>query len=184
MAGGTGKHCFAAEVGAVGAKLLYPDTMQHAGVVLGIGGVGNHAFKGQPENFPGYFGRAGLISYSAVTAACMVIKKDVFLQVGGFDAENVAIAFSDVDLCLRVVQAGHRNVWTPYSLLYHHESATRGVEDTAEKQARFTSEVRYMNERWGRILLDDPAYSPNLTLQFEDFSLAWPPRLKMLGSTY
>jgi GT2 family glycosyltransferase len=157
--------------------------MQHAGVVLGIGGIGSHAFKCQPGNFPGYFGRAGLLSsYSAVTAACLVIKKEIFLQVGGFDAENLAVAFSDVDLCLKVIEAGYRNVWTPYSLLYHHESATRGDDDTEEKQARFASEIAYMNSRWGHMLLNDPAYSPNLTLHAEDFSFAWPPRLKLSGS--
>jgi len=176
--------CLQPGVGAVGAKLLYPDnTLQHAGVVLGIGGVGNHAFKCQPEAYRGYFCRATLISsYSALTAACLVISKEIFLQIGGFDAENLAIAFSDVDFCLRVIKAGHRNVWTPYSVLYHHESATRGEDDTKEKQARFAAEIEYMNSRWGDLLRDDPAYSPNLTLTAEDFSLAWPPRLKAVGS--
>jgi len=176
--------CLQPGVGAVGAKLLYPDdTLQHAGVVLGIGGVGNHAFKHQPAAYNGYFSRATLISsYSALTAACLVISKEVFLQVGGFDAENLAVAFSDVDLCLRVIEAGHRNVWTPYSLLYHHESATRGEDDTKEKQVRFAAEVGYMKSRWGDLLNDDPAYSPNLTLAAEDFSLAWPPRLTAIVS--
>ena len=166
------------DVGAVGAKLLYPDgSIQHAGVVLGIGGVGNHAFKGQPGDAPGYFGRARIVSsYSALTAACMIITKEAFRDVGGFDAENLAIAFNDVDLCLRLRESGRRNVWTPFAQLFHYESATRGLEDTAEKQSRFAAEVRYMQERWGHILYRDPAYSPNLTLEDTDFSLAWPPR--------
>ncbi|MGK2926700.1 MAG: glycosyltransferase [Lysobacterales bacterium] len=166
------------DVGAVGAKLLYPDgSIQHAGVVLGIGGVGNHAFKGQPGDTPGYFGRPRIVSsYSALTAACMIVTKEAFLEVGGFDAENLAIAFNDVDLCLRLRESGRRNIWTPFAQLFHLESATRGLEDTVEKQSRFAAEVRYMQERWGHILYRDPAYSPNLTLQDTDFSLAWPPR--------
>ena len=172
-------------VGAVGAKLLYPDgSIQHAGVVLGIGGVGNHAFKRFPGDHPGYFGRAEIVSsYSAVTAACMVISKEVFRNVGGFDEDNLAIAFNDVDLCLKVRESGYRNVWTPYAKLLHHESASRGYEDSVTKQARFAAEVRYMQERWGELLLEDPAYSPNLTLEHEDFSLAWPPRREYSASS-
>ena len=90
---------------------------------------------------------------------------------------NLKVAFNDVDFCLRVREAGYRNVWTPYAELYHHESATRGLDDTSEKQARFIEEVLYMKERWGELLKTDPAYSPNLTLKHEDFSYAWPPRV-------
>ncbi|HSW36320.1 MAG TPA: glycosyl transferase family 2, partial [Candidatus Limnocylindrales bacterium] len=93
---------------------------------------------------------------------------------------NLKIAFGDVDFCLRVREAGYRNVWTPYAELYHHESATRGYEDTPEKQARFAGEGRYLQDRWGRLLLHDPAYSPNLTLDRGDFSYAWPPRVAAL----
>jgi GT2 family glycosyltransferase len=166
-------------VGAVGAKLLYTDgKIQHGGVVLGVGGVAGHAFKHYPGDYPGYFSRARLTSsFSAVTAACLVIRKETYLQAGGLDEKNLAIAFNDIDFCLRVRELGLRNVWTPHALLYHHESASRGYEDTPEKQERFAKEVRFMQKRWGRKLLDDPAYSPNLTLEHEDFSFAWPPRV-------
>jgi glycosyltransferase involved in cell wall biosynthesis len=166
-------------VGAVGARLLYPnDTLQHGGVITGIGGVAGHSHKHIHRDAYGYFARAQLIqTYSAVTGACLVIKKSIFHEVCGLDEENLAIAFNDVDFCLRVREAGYRNVWTPYAELYHHESATRGHEDTPEKQARFSKEVLYMKKRWGHTLMNDPAYSPNLTLDCEDFSYAWPPRI-------
>ncbi len=166
-------------VGAVGAKLLYPDdTLQHAGIVLGIGGVAGHANKhGRPPH-RGYFGRTGLIgSWSAVTAACMVVRRDVFLSVGGLNETDLTVAFNDVDFCLKLKAAGYRNVLTPYAELYHHESATRGYEDNPEKRTRFRAESDYMRRRWSNWLKHDPAYSPNLTLQHEDFSLAWPPRV-------
>ena|GEM_PF-728418 len=175
-------HALSPGVGAVGARLWYPnETLQHGGVVLGLGGgVAGHAHKFLPRNQPGYFGRATLTqSFSAVTAACLVIRKELFEQVGGLN-ETLQVAFNDVDLCLRVLEAGYRNVWTPYAELYHHESATRGYEDTPEKQARFLEEVQYMKHRWNRLLLRDPAYNPNLTLNHEDFSLAWPPRVDLL----
>ncbi|MFW7343331.1 glycosyltransferase [Pollutimonas sp. H1-120] len=166
-------------VGAVGARLWYPDdTVQHSGIIIGLGGVAGHSHKHFPRNHPGYFGRASLIqTLSAVTAACLVIKKSVYEEVGGLDDANLPIAFNDVDFCLRVAKAGYRNVWTPYAEMYHHESASRGYEDTPEKQARFTKEVNYMKQRWGESLLSDPAYNPNLTICSEDFSLAWPPRV-------
>lgn len=169
-------------VGAVGAKLLYPDdTLQHGGVVLGVGGVAGHANKLAPQPCYGYFGRTSLISsYSAVTAACLLVRKSVYLEVDGLNEQDLTIAFNDVDFCLRVREAGYRNVWTPFAELYHHESATRGFEDNPQKQARFRSEVMYMQRRWGDLLFKDPAYSPNLTLDHEDFSLAWPPRVEPL----
>lgn len=169
-------------VGAVGAKLLYPnDTIQHAGLVTGILGVAGNAHKHLPRGAYGYFGRASLINgFSAVTAACLVVRKSVYQAVGGLDETNLAVAYNDVDFCLRLGENGYRNVWTPFAELYHHESATRGQEDNPEKQARFMSEVRYMRERWGAVLSDDPAYSPNLTLERDDFGLAWPPRVPAL----
>jgi GT2 family glycosyltransferase len=175
-------HALRPEVGAVGAKLLYPDdTVQHAGVVLGIGGVAGHSHKHFPGESNGYFSRMGLISeYSAVTAACLVIKKSVYNQVGGFNERDLTVAFNDVDFCLRVRAAGYRNVWTPYAELYHYESVTRGYENTPEKQARFNAEVEYMKEKWGKLLEIDPAYSPNLTLDHQDFSYAWPPRISSI----
>ncbi|WP_122425748.1 glycosyltransferase [Pseudomonas viridiflava] len=164
-------------VGAVGARLWFPDDrLQHGGVVLGIGGIANHAHKFLPRGEYGYFARAVLIQeFSAVTAACLVIRKKVFEQVGGLDEVNLKIAFNDVDFCLRVQEAGYVNVWTPYAELYHYESATRGFEDSPEKQERFNDEVAYMARRWPNIK-SDYAYNPNLTLDDVDFGLAWPPR--------
>ncbi len=175
-------HALRPEVGAVGAKLLYPNkTLQHGGVVLGIGGVAGHAHKHWPRDQHGYFNRASLIqSFSAVTAACLVMRKSVYEEVGGLNEADLQVAFNDVDFCLRVCEDGYRNIWTPYAELYHHESVSRGIEDTPEKQARFTKEVQYMKQRWGNQLLNDPAYSPNLTLNYEDFSLAWPPRVNSI----
>jgi glycosyltransferase involved in cell wall biosynthesis len=175
-------HALRPGVGAVGARLWYPNnTLQHGGVVIGLGGVAGHSHKHLPQKMSGYFWRASLIqSFSAVTAACLVIRKSVYEEVGGFNEDDLQIAFNDIDFCLRVREAGYRNIWTPYAELYHHESATRGYEDTPERQARFAKEVQYMKQRWGDTLLNDPAYSPNLTLGHDDFSLAWPPRVELL----
>ena len=161
------------EVGCVGAKLLYDDgTLQHAGVVLGLGGVAGHAFKGFDRAAPGYFYRAQLQqSYSAVTAACLLVRKSVFLEVGGLDEQDLRVAFNDVDFCLKVRAAGYDNVWTPWAELYHHESKSRGLEDTPEKIKRFQGEVAAMKLRWGRELRCDPAYSQNLTLMAENFAI-------------
>lgn len=174
-------HALRPDIGAVGARLWYPNnTLQHGGVIL-VGGVAGHAHKRLPLGAAGYFRRAVLIqNFSAVTAACMVLRKDVFLEVGGFD-ENLSVAFNDVDLCLRLRKLRYRNLWTPYAELYHYESVTRGYEDTPEKQARFNREVEFMKQRWGELLANDPAYNPNLALDREDFSLAWPPRVSKEG---
>ena len=165
------------DVGCVGARLWYPDmTLQHGGVVLGIGGVAGHAHKRIERGARGYFCRAvHHQSFSAVTAACLLVSKSIFDEVGGLD-EDLAVAFNDVDFCLRVRQAGYRNVWTPYAELIHHESASRGLEVTSEQQKRFQSEAEYMIRRWGEALQTDPAYNPNLSLFHEDFSYSWPPR--------
>jgi GT2 family glycosyltransferase len=166
------------EVGAVGAKLHYPDgSLQHAGVIVGLGGVADHGHRYLPREEPGYFGRAQVVhNLSAVTAACLVVRRDVYLQVGGLDDEHLAVAFNDVDFCLRLRDAGYLNVWTPYAELIHHESVSRGAEDTPEKQAREASEIEFMTRRWGARLSRDPYYSPNLSLDSENFDLAWPPR--------
>lgn len=165
-------------VGAVGARLLYPHgTVQHAGVVLGIGGVADHMMKHQPSSALGYFCRSILPqNISAVTAACMVVKKDVFVEVGGFDEKEFSIAYNDIDLCLRIRSKGRLIVYTPYAELIHHESVSRGYEDTPEKLARFQREYAAMQSRWGALLLNDPYYNRNLSLERADFSLAWPPR--------
>jgi len=161
------------EIGCVGAKLYYPnDTLQHAGVILGIGGVAGHAHKYFNRNSPGYFTRLNLAqNLSAVTGACLLLRKAVFQDVGGLNEEHLAIAFNDVDLCLKVRGAGYRNLWTPYAELYHHESVSRGADDNAVKRARANAEARYMRDTWSKQLDCDPAYNPNLTLVHEDFSL-------------
>jgi O-antigen biosynthesis protein len=163
-------------VGAVGARLWYPDgLLQHGGVILGLGSVADHAHRFLRRGESGYFGRAGLHqSLSAVTAACLLIRKSLYQQLHGLD-ENLTVAFNDIDFCLRVSRAGYRNVWTPYAEMIHHESASRGSDRAMEKQPRVVQELEFMERRWGTLLLKDPAYSPNLSLE-QDFALAWPPR--------
>jgi glycosyltransferase involved in cell wall biosynthesis len=165
-------------IGCVGAMLYYPNnTIQHAGVVLGVGGVAAHAFRDLERGREGRFNRARLVqNYSAVTAACLVIRKAVYEQVGGLDEAELAVAFNDIDFCLKVRAAGYRNLWTPFAELYHHESASRGADDTEAKQERFRRETETMLSRWGPELAADPAYNPNLTLELTDFSLAALPR--------
>lgn len=161
------------DVGAVGAKLLYPnDTIQHAGVILGIGGVANHSHLGFPRASHGYFGRINVAqNLSVVTGACMMMRRSVFEELGGFN-ESLSHAFNDVDLCLKIRDKGYLIVYTPYAELYHHESASRGYEDNAEKQARFWKEVAIVQERWKQVFENgDPYYNPNLTLKKEDFSI-------------
>jgi GT2 family glycosyltransferase len=164
-------HALRPEIGAVGAKLYYSnDTIQHAGVILGVGGVAGHSHKYFPREVPGYFSRLCLTqNLSAVTAACLLVRRDSYLRVGGMDSENLTVAFNDVDFCLRLCEIGLRNVWTPYAELYHHESLSRGAEDSPEKIARFQKEIRYMMERWGDRLRNDPYYNPMLNLDREDF---------------
>jgi GT2 family glycosyltransferase len=161
------------EIGAVGARLLYPDgKVQHAGVVLGVGGLANHAHLYLERDAPGHFGRARLTqNFSAVTGACLLIRKSLFMEAGMFDELNLPVAFNDVDLCLRVRKAGFRNVYCPEAELCHHESLSRGAEDTPEKRARLDREIRYMQSTWSDELSADPYYNPNLSLKKPDFSL-------------
>ena len=161
------------EVGCVGAKLYYPnDTVQHGGVILGLGGLAGHAHRFFQRDDDGYMGRLKVTqNLSAVTAACLLLRKEVFDEVNGLNEQDLAVAYNDVDLCIKVREAGYRNVWTPYAALYHHESISRGADDTPEKRARWLSEYAYMRKTWGELLDSDPAYNPNLTLVHEDFSL-------------
>lgn len=169
-------------VGAVGARLWFPDnTLQHGGVVLGMMGVAAHAHLRSKPQQPGYRGRASLTqNFSAVTAACLLVKKSIYEEMDGLNQQELTVAFNDVDFCIRVREAGYRNVWTPFAELYHHESASRGYDTTPEKQLRAAKEITYMYQQWWDELHTDPAYSPNLTLQGDDFSYAWPPRLESL----
>lgn len=164
-------------VAIVGARLWYPSGMvQHGGVILGAGGIAGHAHVGLRRDEPGYFARAHLAQdVSAVTTACAVVKREAYLHVGGFD-ENLAVTFNDVDLCLRLREAGYRIVWTPYADLIHHESASRGFDDSTPKQVRFLAEVDYMKSKWGHMLERDPFYNPNLSLDENLFTVAFPPR--------
>lgn len=164
------EHAQRQEIGAVGAKLLYPNnTIQHAGVILGIGGVANHAFYKLSESDPGYFGLHLLIrNYSALTAACLMIRKEIFKMINGFDKKFVVV-FNDVDLCLRLRKKGLYLVYTPYAKLYHHESSSLGKASGGRKVD--PREIDLIQKRWVRNLINDPFYNPNLTLDKEDFSL-------------
>ena len=166
-------HAIRPGIGAVGAKLLYSNgSVQHAGVILGLGGVAGHAHRYLKGDDHGYCHRAVVTqNLSAVTAACMVVRKRCYLEVGGLNESDLAVAFNDIDFCLKLITAGYRNVFTPYALLYHHESISRGLDDTPEKHARFLHEFEYMKRIWGDMLQRDSAYNPNLTLEFETFSL-------------
>ena len=170
-------HAVQEGVGAVGAMLYYPDdTVQHAGVILGLGGIASHAHRGQPRGKPGNNARAALTqTFSAVTAACMVVRKSAFDAVGGFD-ETLAVAYNDIDLCLKLQARGLRNVWTPFAELYHFESVSRGDDTQGESRPRFLAESQAMRDRWKGLLTADPYYNPNLSLTRADFWLAYPPR--------
>ena len=166
-------YCMRRDVGAVGAKLCYEDdTIQHAGVVVGFGGMAGHTFIGSSRYDLGYQGRIACAQdYSAVTAACLLTKRSVFEQVGGL-SEELVVAFNDIDYCMRVGSAGYLVVYNPYAQLYHYESKSRGLEDTPEKIARFNHEVEIFNTRWSDTFeKGDPYYNPNLTLDKADFSL-------------
>ncbi|MFM2341611.1 MAG: hypothetical protein RLZZ592_1264 [Pseudomonadota bacterium] len=169
-------HAIRPEIGCVGARLLYPDgTIQHAGVVLGVGGVANHLMRGLPGRSPGLFGRLWCTwNPSAVTAAALLLRREVWSRVGGLDETSLPVAFNDVDLCLKVRALGLRNLWTPHAELIHHESVSRGSDTTPEKRARFLGEVATMRRRWGPLLDHDPAYHPDLTRLREDGALATP----------
>ncbi|MDD7738985.1 MAG: glycosyltransferase family 2 protein [Fusicatenibacter sp.] len=166
-------NCQRKNVGAVGAKLYYPDnTIQHAGIVIGIGGIAGHAFLNMPRARSGYLHKASLqMNVSAVTAACMMMKREVFEAVGGFE-EKLSVAFNDVDLCLRVGQAGWKIVYNPHVEMYHYESKSRGAEDDEAKIRRFQSEIEFMRTRWITLLKSgDPCYNPNLTLSQWNYGL-------------
>lgn len=167
------QHAIREEIGAVGAKLYYSnDTIQHAGVVLGIGGVAGHSHKYFPKNIHGYFSRINIIqNYSAVTAACLAVRKKLYEEVGGLEEEHLKVAFNDVDFCLKLLEKGYRNLWTPYVELYHHESISRGRDESEEKRERFMSEVTHMKNKWKSKLEADILYNRNLTNKHENFGL-------------
>lgn len=165
--------CQRQDVGIVGARLLYSDdTIQHAGVVVGFGGIAGHTFIGLHKSESSYFNQAMCArNYSAVTAACMMSKRSLFDQAGGF-SEDLAVAFNDIDYCMKIRSLNKLVVYAPYALFYHYESKSRGLEDTPEKVARFNREIKKFSEKWPDILRDgDPYYNPNLTLRKSNFAL-------------
>ena len=172
-------HAIRPEVGAVGAKLYYPDDrIQHAGTIVGLGGAAGHAFRFFKRNEAGYLGRMTVVqNLSAVTAACMLLRKEVFEAAGGLDEVNLAVAYNDVDLCLRIRELGLRIIWTPFAELYHWESASRASDFATAEIGRFQRERAYFQQRWAGVVDHDPYYSPNLSLDSADFSLAFPPRV-------
>jgi O-antigen biosynthesis protein len=167
-------HALRPDIGCVGAKLYYPDdTIQHAGVVLGIGGVAGHSHKHFDREHAGYFGRLRIAhNVSAVTAAALVVRHAIWNEVGGLNETELSVAFNDVDFCLRVMAKGYRNVWTPHAELYHDESRSRGSDEASEKAVRFRNECEVMRRQWGPLLKRDPYYNPHLTLIREDYSLS------------
>ena len=172
-------HAWRQEVGAVGARLLYPDgRVQHAGIVVGMRRSAAHGHKGAARQDDGYMGRLRVVqNCTAVTGACLVVSREKYLEVGGMDDQRLTVAYNDVDFCLKLRKAGYQNVWTPYAELLHHESATRGRDSSPAKRRRLKSEARLMEERWGMSTFQDPYYHPALTLKCEDFSVAekpWP----------
>ena len=160
-------------VGCVGAKLLYSDTrIQHAGVVLGYGGGAGHAHKNFPRHHGGYLNRiTATNNFSAVTAACLLVKRSHFEKVGGLNEEKLSVAFNDVDFCLKVKALGVNNVYCAEAELFHHESVSRGLDISPEKAARFNRELAFLQTTWSHIIDNDPCYSPNLTLKRENFSV-------------
>ncbi|WP_051305211.1 glycosyltransferase [Desulfogranum mediterraneum] len=168
------EHSQRPEVGAVGAKLYYPDdTIQHAGVIIGIGGFAGHGHRQFPRDSAGYFNRLFCIqNLSAVTAALLMVKRSCYEQVGGLDETHFGVALNDVDFCLKLRAQGFLNIWTPYAEAYHHESASRGYEDTPEKKARFQREVGFFQEKWQELLqAGDPYFNPNFSLEREDYAV-------------
>ena len=161
------------DVGAVGAKLYYPDdTIQHAGIGLGLLTLAGHYHRGFDRNHPGYMGRLIYAQdLTAVTAACVMVRRDVWDGMEGLD-ETFEVAFNDVDFCMRIRKEGYLIVFTPFAELYHYESKTRGAEDTPEKRRRFQGEIDRFHTRWARELeAGDPYYNPNFSLEKEDFSI-------------
>jgi len=167
------------EVGVVGALLLFGDgTIQHAGVHRGVGGLMGHGHKHRPGDDPGYHGRL-TVAYevAAVPGACLGTTRTLWERLGGLDEEHLAVAYNDIDLCLRARTAGLRVVLTPHAVLHHHESLSRGYDDDPARRARLAAEVATMEERWGDTLHAAPAYSPNLSLHGDGFSPASEPRV-------
>ncbi|MEO8333054.1 MAG: glycosyltransferase family 2 protein, partial [Gallionella sp.] len=173
-------HLLQPRVGVVGAKLYFPnDQVQHGGDLVGVGGVANHAHAFLQRDDPGYCNRAAVAQeLSAVTGACMVVWKSLYEELRGLDEQHLPVAFNDVDFCLRVREAGYRVVWTPHAELYHHESVSRGKDESPEKKRRAKREAAYMRKRWKHVMWHDPFYNPNLSYERADFSLGNAPMVR------
>lgn len=167
------EHAQRQEIGCVGAKLFYKnDTIQHGGVILGVSGIAGHAHHFIDRHADGYYGRlVATQNFSAVTAACLMIKKETYIKVDGLDEQNLPVAFNDVDFCLRVAEKGYRNLWTPYATLYHYESLSRGDDDTPAKRRRAQGEALHMRSKWCNQIQRDPYYNQNLSHKRENFGL-------------
>jgi GT2 family glycosyltransferase len=159
------------EVAAVGAKLLYEDgTIQHAGVIVGIGDAAGHAHRNLPNSEAGYFAQVHAAQFvTAVTGACLLVEKRKFVEVGGFDERDLAIAYNDIDLCLKLERAGWRNVYVPHAILIHHESKSRGKDHSPSQIDRYRRELKTFQERWGTATFEDPLFNPNLERSSETF---------------
>lgn len=165
-------YCEEEAVGAVGVKLLYPEkTIQHAGILIGIGGIAGHGHKHYPDNFSSYCGRADKVqNLSACTAACLLVRRSLFQEVGAFDDRHLPVAFNDVDLCLKIITSGKRIVYTPFVKLYHYESISRGAEDTPAKRRRAKREIGFFRKKWRKLIKSgDPYYHPELSKRRGDF---------------
>jgi O-antigen biosynthesis protein len=171
-------HAIRPGIGAVGAKLLYPDgTIQHGGITVGVGGVAGHQYLHRSGGEVGYFGHLKLVrTVTAVTGACLMLRRQAYLEAGGLDEVSLPVAFNDIDLCLKLVARGYRNVWTPHAELYHTESVSRGSDRVGENAARYARDVATMRRRWGDLLDHDPYWNHNLSLSRAVPSLAFPPR--------
>jgi GT2 family glycosyltransferase len=171
--------CVREEIGAVGAKLYYPNgQIQHGGVFLYEGHPGNHIYLGKDKNDPGYFNKLNLVqNYIAVTGACLAIKKELFVKAGGFDEKNLKVAYNDVDFCLKVRELGYRNLWTPFAQLIHYESLSRGNDFDEANFLRFKKEHSYMLAKWKDAISNDPFFNPNLGHDTRTNQLAFPPRI-------
>lgn len=173
-------HAMRPGIGAVGARLWYPnDTLQHAGMIVGIGGNVSYSHDRLVKEDLGYFGRASLIqSFSALIGACLFVRKELYQAVDGLDEHNMPVDFNDVDFCLKLYKLGYRNIWTPYAQLYHHLSATRIPPGHKGNWKLYRKSHAHFIKKWKKIIADDPSYSRNLTLDNENYAYAWPPRVK------
>jgi len=168
-------------VGLVGCLLLYPDrSVQHAGVIVGLSGVAGHMYADAAPDDPGYAGRIYVTQdLSAVTGACQLMRRSLFEQLGGLDERHLAVAYNDIDFCLRVREAGLRVIYTPHARLLHRHSASRGSDVRVERLASFTWEREYMRSRWAHVMFDDPFFNPNLSLSGKRGRLATAPRPRL-----